>query len=204
MLNQFLDPLFELILQADYKLMYWINQILTTTWLDQFFPWITDLHKTLYFPWIVFPLLFFFFYKKFKRAGITLFLILFLALTVADFSGSIVKNHFLRPRPFQNQEIQITQKSPAGSKSFYSNHASNMFTFAAYTSNFFPAAKIPLYALASVVSYSRLYNGVHYPSDIFAGGFMGIIWGLFFSSLAQRCLKLITAKKENASNKGIQ
>lgn len=193
-----LDQFLQFILQMDYKIITWVNQDSASAWQDQFFPWITDLHKTVYFGWIVCPLLLFFFYKKFQRAGVSLFLILVLALAVNDFAGSRVKNHYDRPRPFQNEEIKITQRSPAGSKSFYSNHASNMFTFASYTSTFFPAAKIPLYLLAATVSYSRVYNGVHYPSDIFAGGIMGLIWGLCFSSIAKRVLKKITDKTKEA------
>ena len=61
-----------------------------------------------------------------------------------------------------------------------------MFTFATYTTVFFPVAAVPCYALAIIVAYSRVYNGVHYPSDVMAGAFMGIIWGLAFSALAKR------------------
>lgn len=190
-----LDSVLNFILSLDYKIITWVSET-SSPLQDQFFPWITDLHKTLYFGWIAGFILLFCFYKKFQRTGISLFLILLLALAFGDFAGSRVKNHYLRPRPFQNPEIQVQQKSPAGSKSFYSNHASNMMTFAVYTSNFFPAAKIPLYGLAAVVSYSRVYNGVHYPSDVFAGGFMGLIWGLAFSSIANRLLKKLKVQKK--------
>ncbi|MBC7465611.1 MAG: phosphatase PAP2 family protein [Bdellovibrio sp.] len=196
-----LDQILQSILKLDYQIIHWINQTSASPWQDQFFPWITDLHKMPFFGWIVVPLMLLFFYRKFSRIGISLFLILLLALAFGDFMGARVKNHYDRPRPFQNAEIQITQRSPAGSKSFYSNHASNMFTFATYTSAFFPVIKIPLFALAATVSYSRMYNGVHYPSDVFAGGFMGILWGLLFSSLAKRLLpKLKFTTKEEPAN----
>ena len=178
----------ESLLQLDYNILKFINQTEASPWQDQFFPWITDLYKSPLFAWIVIPLLLFCFYRKFNRVGISLFLVLILSLAFNDFFGAQVKNHFLRPRPFQNSELKVTQRSPADSKSFYSNHASNMFTFATYTSAFFPMASIPLFTLASVIAYSRVYNGVHYPSDVLTGAFVGILWGLVFSQIIRRLL----------------
>jgi undecaprenyl-diphosphatase len=74
-----------------------------------------------------------------------------------------------------------------------------MFTFATYTSSFFPVARVPLFILAATVSYSRIYDGVHYPSDVFAGGFMGILWGLLFSKIAKRLMRKLKYKKKEAS-----
>ncbi len=181
-----MNSVLSFILDIDYKLFNLINQSSATAIQDQFFPFITDLHKNLYFKWSALLFIAILFLRKFQRLGLTLFLILLLAVGFNDFMGSKVKNHYLRLRPFENSEITAVQKSPAGSKSFYSNHTSNMFTFATYTTAFFPAAAIPLYSLASVVGYSRIYNGVHYPTDVLAGALMGILWGLCFSSIAKR------------------
>lgn len=181
-----MNSIFSFILDIDYKLFNLINQSSATALQDQFFPFITDLHQNIYFKWSVLLFVAVLFLRKFQRLGLTLFLLLFLAVGFSDFMGAKVKNHYLRLRPFENSEITAVQKSPAGNKSFYSNHASNMFTFATYTSAFFPAAAVPLYTVASIVGYSRIYNGVHYPTDVFAGAFMGILWGLLFSSLAKR------------------
>ncbi len=185
----------DFLLRLDYWLFELINQKLTFDFGDQFFPWVTDLHHNLYFKLIVIPLLIFLFVKFYKKLGLILFAFLVLAASWTDFSGSVVKNHYLRLRPFENPQIVATQKSPAGSKSFYSNHTSSTVNLATFAGNFIPALRIPLFTVAAVVAYSRVYNGVHYPSDVFAGALMGLIWGNLFSSLAARVLKKVKAKK---------
>ena len=195
-LNWMLNWLSGFILDLDYKIFNWINQTSSTPVQDQFFPWITDLHLNPFFKWPALLMVLFLFLRKFQRLGLTLFLILILAVGFNDFMGARVKNHYLRLRPFANPDILAVQKSPAGSKSFYSNHTSNMFTFATYTTAFIPGAAAPLFILATVVGYSRVYNGVHYPTDVFAGALMGIIWGLFFSSLGRRLLKKLPLDKK--------
>jgi len=181
--------------KLDYWLFTQINSVFTSSFADVFFFHITDLHKTIVFKIAALPLMFFFFFKKYGRLGITNFIFLLLALSFSDFAGGVIKSYYARPRPVNNPEITAVLRSDAGHFSFYSNHSSNMFTFASYTSNFFPAATIPLYTLAGLVAYSRVYNGVHYPSDVFGGMLMGLFWGFLFSYLVKRVHAWITARK---------
>lgn len=185
----------DFLLNLDYQVFTWINLNGSFTFGDQFFPMITDLHKDHLFAYIAIPVLLTVFVRKYKRQGLSLFLFLALALTWGDIFGGQVKNYFKRQRPFENSAIISIQKSPAGSKSFYSNHASNMFTFASYMSAFFPPASVPLYGVATLISYSRVYNGVHYPSDVLAGGLLGWLWGFLFSFLAKKILSLVQRKQ---------
>jgi undecaprenyl-diphosphatase len=58
--------------------------------------------------------------------------------------------------------------------SFPSGHTAGAFLMATLIRHFYPGIDIPLYTAASVIGVSRIYNGVHYPSDVAAGTVLGI------------------------------
>lgn len=142
-----------------------------------------------------------FFIYKYKRQGLTYFIFLLLSLSLNDFIGARIKHAIQRERPFQNTELNVIKKSPAhDGKSFYSNHAANMFCLAAYTGSFFPPVKLILIPFAVVVAYSRVYNGVHYPSDVFAGALVGLLIGSLIAYFVKNKIPiLIKAQAEKHS-----
>jgi undecaprenyl-diphosphatase len=60
------------------------------------------------------------------------------------------------------------------SSSWPSGHSASAFAFATGVGAAWPAAGVPLSALASLVAYSRVHTGVHYPSDTIAGTVAGV------------------------------
>ncbi|MES2802244.1 MAG: phosphatase PAP2 family protein [Bdellovibrionota bacterium] len=169
------------------SILLWINQTNSNSIFDGLFPFYTDIHKNIWFSIPAVLILLYFFIHRFKRAGLTYFIFLALSIGISDFAGKNIKNNFPRMRPYTVKELQITEKSPAGpTSSFYSNHTSNMFTFATYTSQFFPAAKPLLFILAFLTGYSRMYNGVHYPSDVLVGALMGLLIGWLCARIAKK------------------
>ncbi|MGV1007833.1 MAG: phosphatase PAP2 family protein [Dermatophilaceae bacterium] len=60
------------------------------------------------------------------------------------------------------------------STSFPSGHTAAAFAFADGVRHEWPAASVPLYALAAVVGYSRVHTGVHYPGDVAVGAGLGL------------------------------
>jgi membrane-associated phospholipid phosphatase len=86
----------------------------------------------------------------------------------------VLKNTINRDRPFITYP-DITKKSDGGSPSFPSGHTSMAFATATSLSLCYPKwyVIVPSYLWAGTVGYSRMYLGVHYPSDVLAGAILG-------------------------------
>ena len=72
------------------------------------------------------------------------------------------------------------------SLSWPSCHATNMWAAFAYIFSFMPRWGPIVAVLAAVVSYSRVYLGMHYPSDCLGGLMVGLLWGSLMALLVKR------------------
>ena len=207
--REWVNHALDFVQPLDHWLFKKINSEWTTDWANQFFPWATDLHKHPVF-YIVAPVLIaLVFAKKFKLQTISLMIVLTLCLAWSDYAGGKVKRAVERPRPFQFTEISVNQLSPAGeNSSFYSNHTTNNFALAAFVTYFMPVLSWMFFTIAFTVGYSRIYNGVHFPSDVFVGAVMGMLWGNMFGGFGLRMLtknmreQLVSEKKFSLKKKG--
>lgn len=92
------------------------------------------------------------------------------AVAGADLITELIKALVPRHRPFEPQ-----LGPPEHTHSFPSGHTSTAFAGAASLAAFLPRYRVPLYALAVLIGLSRLYNGVHYPTDVLAGAVLGLL-----------------------------
>ena len=122
-----------------------------------------------------------------------------LVVICADASATVLRNHFQRPRPCQAlQGVQLLVGC-SDSFSFPSNHATNAFALAAFFAVYYRRLAIPLFLFAALVGYSRIYVGVHYPTDVLAGAVLGVMLGLMFGVCSKWLVRRWGTQPDDAS-----
>jgi lipopolysaccharide heptosyltransferase I len=118
-----------------------------------------------------------------KKQGLWFIILATLAVLANDFlSHQILKPLFARPRPCHSISVLVNIDCTR-SYSFPSIQAGNLFALATVTALFFRGSGWVVIPIALLGSLTRVYFGVHYPSDILAGGLCGTIIGLLFCRL---------------------
>ena len=94
-----------------------------------------------------------------------------------------IKKIVRRPRPYHNLKINVISRP--SSYSFPSGHTSSAFTTATALSQAYPKwyVVVPAYLWATSTGYSRMYLGVHYPTDVAVGGLLGTTTALSLRSM---------------------
>ncbi len=139
------------------------------------------------FGWIpLYLLLVFIIIKDYRRNSWIVFFVVGLTIVISDLSSVyLFKNVFQRLRPCYNDELSglLHMVKPCGGKyGFISSHAANSFAFA-FLIIFLLKEKhrwiwIVMLLYATIISYSRVYLGVHYPSDVIGGAAIGALIGV--------------------------
>ena len=171
----------EAIQEADQQWFLWLNSI-HTPFLDQFMAWVTNKYT-----WIpCYVLLAIFLFIKFRWEGVRICLLIGLVILFCDqLTSGAMKPYFQRLRPCHDPSIASlvhVVEGCGGQYGFASSHAANAFGLATicwvFLRNLSPYF-VGVFGWAALVSYSRIYMGVHYPSDILVGALVGIVLAMF-------------------------
>ncbi len=125
---------------------------------------------------------------KYKKKFLVILLFIIVAVAIADqFSVQLFKNvvHRLRPchEPSLQDMVHLVNGECGGLYGFVSSHASNSFNVALLSLMFIRKRwyTITIIIWATVIGYSRIYLGVHYPGDVICGSILGALigWGCY-------------------------
>ena len=156
--------------EIDFALLDFIQQVLRFALLDPimyFFSYAGEAGAV----WIISAAIMMCF-KKSRARGVMILVAMGLSFVVGEFG---LKNIICRPRPFiVNPQMDSLIPPPLG-YSFPSGHSSS--SFAAATVIFIKNKKfgIPAFVIAFLIAFSRLYNYVHFPSDVICGSLLGVV-----------------------------
>lgn len=144
------------------------------------------------FFWIpLYLIIFSFIVKKYKKKATGILLLLVALVFCTDQTCNLIKNTVQRPRP--SHEVTLEGKVHlidypdgkvyrGGAYGFPSSHAANSILVAFFTAFFVCQKKrwgsVAIFLWALLLGYSRMYLGVHYPSDLVAGYVLGALYAL--------------------------
>jgi undecaprenyl-diphosphatase len=146
------------------------------------------------FVWIPFyAVLIYFIIRTHGRQSWLIILLVIFVITASDQISVFLKNYFERPRPCHQElladVIHTVRNKCGGAYGFVSSHAANTFALAFYLAPFLkPRFRyFPVFIIlwAGIISYSRIYLGVHFPGDVIFGALLGALIGVFFTKIYQ-------------------
>ncbi len=179
-------------INIDITVFYFINHHLQNVFFDWLMPLISDGRK--WFPlfggvyvWL--------WWKGGKNGRIAAVLIIFVILLSDQLSSSVLKPLFQRQRPcvvLSNVNMLTGLKT---SFSFPSSHAANSFAAAFLFTHYLPHWKWTVFILAFLSGFSRVYVGVHYPSDVLGGALLGLLCAWFVIQIYNFVEKIYQERK---------
>jgi undecaprenyl-diphosphatase len=167
----------DVLLAMDRSLFYFCNQDLRNWFFDAIFPFLTDLNRKP-IALVVVGILWVLLLMKAGRHGRIAALLLIPTIALSDqLSSSVLKFLIERARPCSELANVHLLVGCGSGYSFPSSHAVNNFAGALVLSYFLPGWTWAFFSFAALVAFSRVYVGVHYPSDVIGGAIIGLLIG---------------------------
>ncbi len=160
----------DFLINLDGNILLWIQEYIRQDWMEGFWKGITMLGDSGWF-WIALSLLLMV-PRQTRRIGITSLAALIIGALITNIT---LKNLVARTRPYEVVEGLVLLIEKQGDYSFPSGHTCASFAAAGVYWRMMPKRySVPLLILAALIAFSRLYVGVHYPTDVLAGLLIGL------------------------------
>lgn len=177
----------EILIQIDENILLFIQEYLRRDWMNGFWSTVTHLGDS-GFIWILIGVLLLIF-KRTRKAGAAVLLALIFGAVITNV---ILKNVIARIRPYEVIEGLHLLIERQHDFSFPSGHACAAFSGAMALYRTIPRRYgICALVFAGLIALSRLYVGVHYPTDVMAG----VLIGIFSGWAAWKVMEFIMEKK---------
>lgn len=115
---------------------------------------------------------------KTRYVGIMTLIVLALAALIGE---ELLKNTIQRPRPYDKFPLVDMVIGRYRSFSFPSGHTASSFAAAYILSRYLKRFSLVFWSLAALISFSRMYLFLHYPSDVLGGVVLGLFCGVLVS-----------------------
>jgi undecaprenyl-diphosphatase len=149
-----------------------INRGGQNSFFDWFMPFMTDLKNFTYVLVLMGVLVLW----RERKAGLVFLVFVGLTLAITDpLASRVLKEWIGRIRPCQVLPGVRLLTDCNTSYSFPSSHAVNIFAAAYFLSQPFKKLAPLFFGIAAIVSYSRIYIGIHYPLDVIGGAAIGLL-----------------------------
>lgn len=174
----------EYIHALDFKILELIQRSLGSQFMDKLMPAVTSLGNAgIIWVFIGVVLLA---SKKSRRIGATMLISLVLCLIIGNLA---LKPLVARLRPFAiNEDIKLLIPPPQDF-SFPSGHTMSSFAGATVLYKHYHKTGIAALIMAALISFSRLYLYVHFPSDVLVGLVIGVLLGLVSVTLSNKIIE---------------
>ena len=165
-------------MNLDVTLLHLVNA--TWGW-DALAPVMKGLSNPAYFAPVILALVGWLGFREGKRGRAVLLSALLVVAATDQVSSHVLKPWFGRPRPCRAEAglgfVQTHGARCSGRGSFPSSHAANIAGIMVLLGLRYRKWLVPALLLAFLVGYSRMYLGLHYPSDVLAGWLLGSLFG---------------------------